>query len=324
MVILIAGASHTGKTTLAQTLLERYRYPVLSLDLLKMGLIRSGQTDLTPEDDEQLAPYLWSIASEMAKTAIENRQNLIIEGCYIPFDWRNDVPEAYLDDVEYCCLVLSRRYLEGHWDDVLAFANATERRLHDDVSFEELARDNEAALAACRAEGLNYVLVDDAYDVASWRVAPLSAEEAQTAARLFRRTVHAVNARDYSPEQIDAWAPEDDAYRQALADKLARQRTVGVRECGILIGFGSLDEAGNVDMLYVHEDRQRQGIGRRIVEELERLAAADGSRVIGAFASITARPFFKRLGYAIVRENAVVRRGVSLENFYMEKSLERA
>ena len=61
MVILIGGASHTGKTLLAQKLLERYRYPVLSLDLLKMGLIRSGQTELTVEDDDLLAPYLWGI-----------------------------------------------------------------------------------------------------------------------------------------------------------------------------------------------------------------------------------------------------------------------
>ena len=86
MVILIAGASHTGKTLFAQKLLEKYKYPYLSIDHLKMGLIRSGQTNLTVEDDEQLTKYLWSIVVEMIKTAIENKQNLIVEGCYIPAD----------------------------------------------------------------------------------------------------------------------------------------------------------------------------------------------------------------------------------------------
>lgn len=82
MIILISGASHTGKTLLAQKLLEKYKYPILSIDLLKMGLIRSGNTSLTPEDDEKLEEYLWPIIREMIKTAIENKQSLIIEGAY--------------------------------------------------------------------------------------------------------------------------------------------------------------------------------------------------------------------------------------------------
>ena len=86
MVFLITGASHTGKTALAQKILEEYGYPYLSIDHLKMGLIRSGYTNLTPEDDDKLTEYLWPIIREIVKTAIENQQNLVIEGCYIPFD----------------------------------------------------------------------------------------------------------------------------------------------------------------------------------------------------------------------------------------------
>ena len=88
MIILITGASHTGKTALSQKLLEQYHYPYLSIDHLKMGLIRSGNTSLTPLSDEHdLTAYLWPIVCEMVKTAVENEQNLIVEGCYIPFDW---------------------------------------------------------------------------------------------------------------------------------------------------------------------------------------------------------------------------------------------
>lgn len=87
MVLLIAGASHTGKTALAQKLLEKYRYPYLSVDHLKMGLIRSGNTALTPMSSTRaLTEYLWPIVREIIKTTLENQQNLIIEGCYIPFD----------------------------------------------------------------------------------------------------------------------------------------------------------------------------------------------------------------------------------------------
>ena len=91
MVLLIAGASHTGKTAFAQRLLEKYRFPYLSIDHLKMGLIRSGNTALTPmSDDRALTDYLWPIVREIVKTVVENQQNLIVEGCYIPFDWAKD------------------------------------------------------------------------------------------------------------------------------------------------------------------------------------------------------------------------------------------
>ena len=79
MIILITGASHTGKTVLAQKLLEKYKYPYFSIDHLKMGLIRSGYFKLTPEEDDKLVNFLWPIISEMIKTIIENNQNLIIE-----------------------------------------------------------------------------------------------------------------------------------------------------------------------------------------------------------------------------------------------------
>ena len=79
MIILITGASHTGKTLLAQQMLGKFKYPYLSIDHLKMGLIRSGNTSLTPEDDDALTDYLWPIVREIIKTAIENGQHLIVE-----------------------------------------------------------------------------------------------------------------------------------------------------------------------------------------------------------------------------------------------------
>ena len=166
MIVLIAGASHTGKTALAQRLLEEYKYPYLSLDWLKMGLIRSGYTSLTPVDDEQLVAYLWPVAREIIKTAIENRQNLIIEGCYIPFGWAEDFPEEYLSEIRYVCLVMSERYIRAHFDSIKAYANVIEHRLDDaDCTLQAVLDDNRKVLAECQKRQVEYTLIDDEYQI---------------------------------------------------------------------------------------------------------------------------------------------------------------
>ena len=165
MIILIAGASHTGKTLLAQRLLEQYHWPYLSIDHLKMGLIRSGQTALTPMDDDKLTDYLWPIVREMVKTAVENDQNLIVEGCYIPFNWRKDFTPAYLSHIRDCWLIMSRSYIENHFGDILAHGNAIEHRLDNSLDKEALTRENEENLRLCRENGCNYVLLEDAYEI---------------------------------------------------------------------------------------------------------------------------------------------------------------
>jgi gluconate kinase len=166
MIILIAGASHTGKTLLAQRLLETYHYPYLSIDHLKMGLIRSKQTSLTPMDDDQLTDYLWPIVREMIKTAIENGQNLTVEGCYIPFDWQKDFDAEYLRHIRYCCLILSKDYILSHFRDIRHHANAIERRLDDSgLSMDALIADNESNLRLCKEYGCPYLLIEDAYDI---------------------------------------------------------------------------------------------------------------------------------------------------------------
>lgn len=166
MISLIAGASHTGKTVLAQHLLEKCHYPYLSIDHLKMGLIRSGQTDLTPCDDEALTDYLWPIVREMIKTAIENKQNLVVEGCYIPFNWANSFEKSYLEQIRYVCLILSDRYIENHFDQIRDHASDVEQRLDDsDLSVENLIIDNRKNLEQCEKYGLPYILIEDDYNV---------------------------------------------------------------------------------------------------------------------------------------------------------------
>jgi len=166
MIILITGASHTGKTVLAQKLLEKYKYPYLSIDHLKMGLIRSGYTNLTPENDNRLTDYLWPVIREIVKTAIENKQNLIVEGCYIPFDWSKDFDKNYLEHIKYYCLVMSEKYLRNHFTDVKRYSSAIENRLDDGwCTLESVLRDNAQFLELAQRFGVNYILIDDKYEI---------------------------------------------------------------------------------------------------------------------------------------------------------------
>ena len=164
MIILITGASHTGKTLLAQKMLEEYCYPYLSIDHLKMGLIRSGNTDLTPEDDDELMEYLWPIIREIMKTAVENEQNLIIEGCYIPFGWRQDFDERYLPSIRFICLAMSERYIEKHFDEIIGHESEIESRLVDaDYTIEDLKADNRSIIDGFQDVGEHIVLIDSDY-----------------------------------------------------------------------------------------------------------------------------------------------------------------
>ena len=166
MIILITGASHTGKTALAQKLLEKYKYPYLSIDHLKMGLIRSDNTELTPMDDNELTEYLWPIVSEMIKTAIENKQNLIVEGCYIPFDWQKDFEQEYLEHIKYYCLVMSENYIRNHFADIKKYASVIENRGDDtDCTLESVLADNLEVLVLAREYNVNYILIDDNYEI---------------------------------------------------------------------------------------------------------------------------------------------------------------
>ena len=164
MIVLITGASHTGKTLLAQRMLEKYQYPYFCIDHLKMGLIRSGNTTLTPEDDDALTDYLWPIVREIVKTAIENRQNLIVEGCYIPFCWRQDFDERYLPSIRFICLAMSERYIENHFDEIIEHESEIESRFVDtDCTKDVLKADNKRMVDGFERAGEQVLLIDSNY-----------------------------------------------------------------------------------------------------------------------------------------------------------------
>lgn len=133
---------------------------------------------------------------------------------------------------------------------------------------------------------------------------------------LFYQTVHSVNAKDYTDEQLNAWATGSvnlDIWNKSLSEHYT---IVAVKD-NTIVGFGDIDDSGYLDRLYVHKDYQNQGIATAICNELERI-----SRIakITTHASITAKPFFTSRGYKIVKEQRVIRNGILLTNYIMEKS----
>ena len=102
----------------------------------------------------------------MIKTAIENRQNLIVEGCYIPFDWKKDFEKEYLDHIEYFCLVMSEDYIRNHFADIKSYANVIENRLNDDdCTIERVLADNAQYLELSKKHSVHSVLIQNQYDI---------------------------------------------------------------------------------------------------------------------------------------------------------------
>ncbi len=144
---------------------------------------------------------------------------------------------------------------------------------------------------------------------------PYRSEDSREMASLFYDTVHTVNARDYTPKQLDAWAPRQRdlaAWDRSFLEHL----TVVAQENGRIVGFGDMDAHGYLDRLYVHRDFQGRGIATAICDHLERSVPAPSYTV---HASITAKPFFEKRGYRVVRSQQVERSQISLTNFVMSR-----
>lgn len=165
VIYLIGGSSHVGKTLLAQRLMEQTKYPYTSLDHLKMGFIRSRMTDLTVDDDEQMSTFMWPFVREIIKTAIENEQNMIIEGCYIPVDFRSSFSKEECLHIKPLFIVMSETYIKTHFKDISGYANAIEKRLDDKPDMERLITCSANFQKECEEYGEPYYLIDTTFDV---------------------------------------------------------------------------------------------------------------------------------------------------------------
>ena len=204
MITIITGASHTGKTLLAQKILERCAMPYLSIDHLKMGLIRSGHTDLTAQDDDALIDFLWPIVREIIKTAIENHQNLIVEGFYVPANWRKDFNTLYISEIQFICLAFSDAYIDTNYDKITAHASDIESRLDDsDCTIDSLKKDNNEVIKKFTACGEEVTIIDDDYEKTIMSVMKkiMSQNSENQIERLLEKPFWVI---DFLPERVSA------------------------------------------------------------------------------------------------------------------------
>ena len=145
---------------------------------------------------------------------------------------------------------------------------------------------------------------------------PYQDKNREEISKLFYETVHSVNARDYTEEQLFAWAKHEQSLL-ARRNDLFKQRTLIAEQNGKIVGFASVDSSGCLDLLFVHKDFQRRGIATALCDELEK-----GFPVVRTYASVTAKPFFERRGYSVTEEREVERSGVKLKNYEMRKQNE--
>lgn len=168
MIILISGATHVGKTNLAQKLMEKYHYPYTSIDHIKMGLKRTGM--INDIDGDELTEVIWPIIREIIKTIIENEQDAIIEGCYIPQNWKESFDEDYLKNIKCVYLIMSQKYIEKHFDSIRKYASIIEDRGDDeDCTIDRIKDENRIYLERCKKYNCEYILIDDKYNVESYQ-----------------------------------------------------------------------------------------------------------------------------------------------------------
>ena len=275
MVILITGATHTGKTLLAQRMLEKYKYPSLSIDHLKMGLIRSGNTSLTPLDDDALTEYLWPIVREIIKTAIENRQNLIVEGCYVPFDWRKDFTDDYLPVIRFICFAMTEDYIDKHFSEITDNSSVIESRLDDsECTVAKLKEENNLYREGFLKAGEQVTLIHDSFEKVIEVICCDDREKGYQYVTLRDRP----EMKDLAASWFHSkWRVPKEAYLDCMEAYLNQETEYGWYLCldgsSIIGGMGVIendfhnrkDLSPNVCAVYTEEEYRCQGIAGKLL-----------------------------------------------------------
>lgn len=310
--VLVIGCPGAGKSTFARRLRDRTGLPLYYLDRLWH---KPDRTHITREEfDRVLAEWLarpaWIIDGDYSRTLPQR-----LEACDTVF---------FLDfPLEVCLAGVENRRGAQRPD-----MPWVEEEL--DAEFLQYILDfGQAQLPAIRAmlepyRGRRQILTfrsragaDAWLNALAVTLRPYRPEDCPALAALFYETVHTVNAAHYTPAQLDAWAPACGPDLAAWDKSFRAHRTLVAELDGRLAGFGDLDPAaGYLDRLYVHKDLQGRGVATALCNALEEAAAGP----VVTHASVTARPFFARRGYRVLRAQQVERRGVTLANYVMEKA----
>lgn len=310
--ILIIGCSGAGKSTFARRLRDRTGLPLYYLDRLWH---KADRTHITREEfDRVLAEWLarpaWILDGNYSRTLPQRLEacdtvfflDFPLEVCLAGVENRRGVQRPDIPWVEEELNAEFLQYILDFCRDQLPIVTALLERYRGRrkiITFHS------------RAEA------DAWLNALAVTLRPYRPEDCPALAALFYETVHTVNAAHYTPAQLNAWAPACGPDLAAWDKSFRAHRTLVAELDGRLAGFGDLDPAaGYLDRLYVHKDLQGRGVATALCNALEEAAAGP----VVTHASVTARPFFARRGYRVLRAQQVERRGVTLANYVMEKA----
>ncbi len=326
MVILIGGASHAGKTLMAQKLLEKYHYPYTSIDHIKMGIIRGYKNcGFTPYDsDKVISEKLWGVIKGIVDTCVENKQNIIIEGCYLP-------PHKVVDISDYVIavyIVFSDSYINKNFNKIISYENIIEKRkFQEERNKNEFILENKEIKKKCIESRLPYFEINEDYEEEIQKVynyiheniikiRKYRASDLNEILVVFYDTVHEVCSKDYSKSQLNAWA-DGNINKEEWNKSFLEHYTVVVEIDNKIVGFGDIN-GDYIDRLYVHKNYQNIGIATKILKSLEKYAYESGKNIITTHVSITAKSFFEERGYKVIKEQDVKRKGEALTNYIMK------
>lgn len=331
MVILLGGVSHSGKTFLSKKLIDKYKIPCTSLDHIKMGMIR-GCNDCgfsAVDSDEIIAEKMWGFIEGFIITCLENKQNTILEGCYFPCE---KVRKLLCDDLAVIFIVLSKQYIIENFEKIIKYENVVEdRKFPESREIEFFINENERIKEQCIKYELPYFEItgdffeglEEIFEYIKSKMIKIcrySHNDISEICNMFCDTVRNINKRDYTLEQINAWAGgiDMDKWDKSLSEHYSLE----VKVLEKIAAFGDIDGA-YLDRLYVHKDFQGFGYGKMILDSLEEYAIQSGYKRIWTCASITAKGFFEKYGYKVIRRQQVERKDVLLTNYVMEKYFEQ-
>lgn len=331
MVILLGGASHSGKTFLSKKLIDKYKIPCTSLDHIKMGMIR-GCNDCgfsAVDSDVIIAEKMWGFIEGFIITCLENKQNTILEGCYFPCE---KVRKLLCDDLAVIFIILSKQYIIENFEKIIKYENVVEdRKIPECREIEFFINENERIKEECIKYELPYFEITGDFfegleEILEYikskmiKICRYSHNDISEICNMFCDTVRNINKRDYTLEQINAWAGgiDMDKWDKSLSEHYSLE----VKVLEKIAAFGDIDGA-YLDRLYVHKDFQGFGYGKMILDSLEEYAIQSGYKRIWTCASITAKGFFEKYGYKVIRRQQVERKDVLLTNYVMEKYFEQ-
>lgn len=326
MIIIISGAGYSGKTWLAQKLLELYKFPYISVDHIKMGLIRGTDCSFSATDnDEMIIPYLWPVIEGIILTNIENKKNLVVEGCYMPQDKVSRLQKQFPNEVLVVYIIFSDDYIKNHFQsDILGNRNVIEQRGYaDETDIMEYTKEHIKNKRLCNKYGLPFVEITNDYSSEIQAVFTSLQKQIKSIENEATNGLHFAVEKEPSPDTIEqlvsmiqAYAGEyfTDDFADSVRVDAPYQRLCYLKNGGELVSgimFTCLDGCPHITVMVTKKDCKNIGYGKHLMEHFVDYVSQLGFHDIELCAwsektkpvCVSTQAFYKSMGFTVEKEH---------------------